>query len=189
MRKPVVRTLVPVAVAAILTGIAGPAQAATVIVDAVDNQFIPMTATANLGDTVTWTFDPLNNVNHTTTDNTGMGLWDSGPLPAGATFSFQFTAAGTYSYHCTIHPGSMKGKIQVPIKASPQHGIITTQFTVTWASVTAPVGFVYDVQIQRPAGGGFVNWGTRGLAVPEAEETRLSRFPSLQVCRLEPSAP
>jgi plastocyanin len=34
------------------------------------------------------------------------------PMPSGTTFSFTLTNAGTFAYHCTIHP-SMRGKIVV----------------------------------------------------------------------------
>ncbi len=40
------------------------------------------------------------------------GLFDSGVLPPQGRFTFKFTAAGTYTYHCTIHPG-MVGTITV----------------------------------------------------------------------------
>ncbi|HTZ41834.1 MAG TPA: plastocyanin/azurin family copper-binding protein [Candidatus Omnitrophota bacterium] len=33
-------------------------------------------------------------------------------MPGGGTYSHTFAAAGTYSYHCSIHP-SMKGTIIV----------------------------------------------------------------------------
>ena len=39
-------------------------------------------------------------------------LFASGNLGNGATFSFTFVAAGTYSYHCSIHP-SMVGTITI----------------------------------------------------------------------------
>lgn len=38
------------------------------------------------------------------------GLFDSGTLSVGESYSFLFSAAGTYSYHCTLHP-SMVGSI------------------------------------------------------------------------------
>lgn len=38
------------------------------------------------------------------------GLFDSGTLSAGESYGFTFPAAGTYSYHCTLHP-SMVGTI------------------------------------------------------------------------------
>ena len=39
-------------------------------------------------------------------------LFDSGDMPAGDTFTFVFTAAGTYTYHCSIHP-NMVGTIVI----------------------------------------------------------------------------
>jgi plastocyanin len=40
------------------------------------------------------------------------GSFQSSPLQPGSSFSHTFTQAGTYSYHCAIHP-SMKGTIVV----------------------------------------------------------------------------
>jgi plastocyanin len=40
------------------------------------------------------------------------GSFDSGSLATDATFSQTFDAAGTFAYHCTIHP-SMTGTITV----------------------------------------------------------------------------
>lgn len=48
---------------------------------------------------------------HTITSDT-QGLFDSGSLAPGATFEHTFTAAGTYHYHCSIHP-TMTGIIVV----------------------------------------------------------------------------
>ncbi|MBI4571095.1 MAG: hypothetical protein HY723_04035 [Chloroflexi bacterium] len=60
------------------------------------------------GTTVTWTFGGA--VSHTTTSDDA--LWDSGGISSGA-FSFTFDTAGTYTYHCTIHPAQMRGRIVV----------------------------------------------------------------------------
>lgn len=38
--------------------------------------------------------------------------FDSRELARGATFSFRFEAAGTFDYHCNVHP-TMKGQIVV----------------------------------------------------------------------------
>jgi plastocyanin len=40
------------------------------------------------------------------------GSYNSGPLAPGATFTHAFTAAGSYPYHCSIHP-NMRGTITV----------------------------------------------------------------------------
>jgi YVTN family beta-propeller protein len=52
------------------------------------------------GQAVTWTNrDP---VPHTVTSDAG--LWDSGDIAAGASFSRPFMVPGTYAYHCSNHP-------------------------------------------------------------------------------------
>jgi plastocyanin len=62
--------------------------------------FTPSTLTVPVNTTVTWTNkDPMA---HTVTSNSG--LFSSGNVNPNATYSFQFTTAGTYPYHCTIHP-------------------------------------------------------------------------------------
>ena len=48
---------------------------------------------------------------HTITSDT-QGAFDSGSLAPGATFEHTFTTAGTYHYHCSIHP-TMTGVIVV----------------------------------------------------------------------------
>jgi plastocyanin len=60
------------------------------------------------GTTVTW----MNNdtVAHTSTSD-ALG-WNSGIVAPGGQFSFVFPAAGTFSYHCAIHPG-MVGTVVV----------------------------------------------------------------------------
>ncbi len=62
--------------------------------------FSPGTLTIKVGTTVKWTNQ--DSVAHTVTSDTG--LFDSGDLAAGDTFSFTFTQAGTFAYHCTMHP-------------------------------------------------------------------------------------
>jgi plastocyanin len=39
--------------------------------------------------------------------------FESGSLKQGASFSFTFTAPGTYSYFCKIHPATMRGEVTV----------------------------------------------------------------------------
>ena len=70
--------------------------------------FAPASVTIKVGETVTWTNQ--DSPNHTVVaDN---GEFASGSLATGATFSFTFSKAGTYPYHCSIHP-SMKGTVVV----------------------------------------------------------------------------
>ena len=65
--------------------------------------FMPASVTIHRGDTVQWIW---NSNNHSTTSGSpGMpnGLWDSGILNQGATFSHTFNIAGTFPYYCTVH--------------------------------------------------------------------------------------
>lgn len=62
--------------------------------------FSPATLTITAGTTVKWTNKDA--VTHTVTSDSG--VFDSGNVTTGNTFSYQFMTAGTFSYHCTIHP-------------------------------------------------------------------------------------
>ncbi len=70
--------------------------------------FSPASLTAKQNTKVTWTNN--DSVTHTVTSDTG--LFDSGNIPAGGTYNYTFSTAGTYAYHCTIHP-NMKGTVMV----------------------------------------------------------------------------
>jgi plastocyanin len=65
--------------------------------------FSPTSLTVKVGTKVSWTNN--DSVTHTVTAN--QGAFNSGPLTPGSTFSFTFTKAGTYSYHCNIHPSML----------------------------------------------------------------------------------
>ena len=60
-----------------------------------------------VGTKVTWSNQ--DNTQHTSTSNTG--LWDSGVISVGGSYSVTFNQTGTYPYHCNIHP--MTGTIEV----------------------------------------------------------------------------
>jgi plastocyanin/dienelactone hydrolase len=94
---------------------------------------------------------------HTVTDKSGMGLFDSGPLGVGATFRQTFLGAGTYYVISTLDPG-MQGSIKVPLTATPATGPAGSAFTIVWAAAPPPAGYVYDVQIQAPGSTSFSNW-------------------------------
>ena len=64
--------------------------------------------TINVGDSVTW--QNSDSGSHTATADGGE--FDSGTLANGESFTFTFTTAGTYTYHCGIH-SSMTGTITV----------------------------------------------------------------------------
>jgi len=68
--------------------------------------FNPASLTIKAGTTVTWT--NTSTIGHTSTSDSGSAVsWDSGDLNSNGTFKFTFTKAGTYTYHCAIHPNMM----------------------------------------------------------------------------------
>lgn len=71
--------------------------------------FGPRTLKVKVGTTVIWTNHDV--VNHTVTFDDGSV--HSGELAPGDSFEFTFTTAGTYNYHCSMHPEQMKAMIEV----------------------------------------------------------------------------
>ena len=65
-----------------------------------DLAFSPATITIDAGTTVTWTNQDF--VNHTVTSRTG--VFDSGIMSRGSSFSCTFTDTGDFEYYCTLHP-------------------------------------------------------------------------------------
>ena len=61
-----------------------------------------------VGTTVTWM--NTDSVSHTSTSDANG--WNSEIVAPGGRFSFAFQAAGTFPYHCAIHPG-MVGTVVV----------------------------------------------------------------------------
>ncbi len=72
--------------------------------------FNPGTVTVKVGTKVTWTNN--DSAPHTVTSDSGSPLNSKSILSPGQSFSYTFTTAGTFPYHCTIHP-TMKGQVVV----------------------------------------------------------------------------
>jgi Tol biopolymer transport system component len=125
------------------------------VVSVSDFLFNPATSRPKQGCAVLWDFSGPSD--HTATDSTGMGLFDSGTRSTGQFYVFKFVAAGSYPYFCTIHP-TMTGTIKVPVTAAPTTGNLTTIFTITWASAAPPSGYKFDVQIFRPGATDWADW-------------------------------
>jgi len=77
-------------------------------INIVDFSFSPTHVTIAKGTRVRWV--NTGSVGHTSTSNNGK--WDSGTIAAGSSFSRVFKKAGTFRFHCSIHP-TMKGKVTV----------------------------------------------------------------------------
>lgn len=70
--------------------------------------FSPATITVAIGTMITWT--DQDSADHTVTSING--VFDSGRISRGNTFSYTFNEKGEYDYYCTYHP-NMTGKVIV----------------------------------------------------------------------------
>jgi plastocyanin len=125
------------------------ARAATQTVTQTEYVFTQMSVTIAVGDTVTWTNNGA--TAHTSTSDTG--VWDSGTMNPGASFSRTFTTPGTFPYHCSFHQAlGMTGTVTVT--GSPP--VITSSATAS-ATVNSP--FSYAIA----ASDGPTSFGASGL--------------------------
>lgn len=125
--------------------------------------FSPAKSAAALGGLVTWTNRDM--VAHTSTSD--QGFWGSPSIAPGASWSRRFTSAGTFAYHCAIHP-DMHGSVSVRPHVSPlSHGGV-----VTWAVGSGR----FDVQIEKPG-------TTRWVAYRTGTTTRSATFRATRVGR------
>jgi plastocyanin len=112
------RPVVAIAVLAVLSAAApiapnprgAAAEAATraVTIKIADFDFGPAVVTVPVGTAVTWTNNDDDAHSIVANDKT----FRSAPLDTGESYSFTFQAAGTYVYHCGLHP-QMVGKVVV----------------------------------------------------------------------------
>jgi plastocyanin len=78
--------------------------------DSGSRSFNPGKFSVPMGTIVTWVNDDA--VGHTVT---APGVFDSGPIPPnGGRWSWVASIAGTYTYHCLIHP-DMNGTLTVTV--------------------------------------------------------------------------
>jgi plastocyanin len=110
--------------------------------------FHPASVTVTAGDTIAWTNeDPAS---HTVTADDGS--FDTGTLAKGTSGSHTFATAGTFAYHCTIHP-TMTGTVTVVAAPSTGAG--------GGAATPSPAGFVPSAPGTLPRTG----WDPVGVAV------------------------
>jgi hypothetical protein len=86
---------------------------------------------------------------HRIVDDTGMNLFDSGPIAPGGRYVMSFPA-GTYALRdpSTSQTATVASAIYVaPYPGYPSNG---RNHVIQWALVPPPAGFVFDVQVKRP---------------------------------------
>lgn len=85
--------------------VAPPDAVADVSVAIKDFAYAPEPVTAGVGDVITWKNDD-SSAHSATLEDDSCG---TPPLAPGSSGSLVFSAAGTYTYKCIIHPAQMKG--------------------------------------------------------------------------------
>jgi plastocyanin len=123
---------------------AGPAWAFTAPVKIAERagsnefEFAPTVVTIDIDDKVLWT--NKSGARHTVTSDAGSVRFDSGQIPAGGQWERRFTTAGTFTYHCEVHP-DMVGRIEVgspaPTTTAPPPTTTTAPPTTT-TTASAP---------------------------------------------------
>jgi plastocyanin len=97
---------------AVAVAAAAPAAAAPVTVHGTDAQVFDKPAVnVEVGDTVTWTFDP--GLPHDVTSNSANWSHKSTTTAPAPPTQFTFTAPGVYEYVCSIHSTTMRGTVTV----------------------------------------------------------------------------
>jgi plastocyanin len=123
-----------------------------------DFSFTPANLKVPQGTSVVWHYDNSGTSHHTSSQNGPLALWNTGNLTPGQTSAaVPIQAAGTYPYHCMVHP-FMTGKVIVPLQISPLSGTTSTTFTIT-LSAASQAGFTMDVQ-KKVGTDAWKNWRT-----------------------------
>ena len=126
--------MVSVGVSLVLGGSLGlhQAHAAATPVTIQNMAFSPATVTVAVGTTVTWTNQDA--VAHTATSDTS--AFTTGTIDPGKSASVTFSQAGTFPYHCLIHP-NMLGTVVVQQQATTPATTVATSTTPGTAGPTA----------------------------------------------------
>src|SRR5262249_55503324 len=69
----------------------------------------------------------------------------------GTSKSVTFSTAGTFAYHCAIHP-FMHGSVGVRMKTDRTSGTTSDVFHISWATGLITPGHGYDVQYRKGSG-------------------------------------
>jgi len=132
--------------------------AATATVDIVDFSFSPASISVTAGTTVTWTNRGAKP--HTVT---GTGF-DSGLMSPGATFSFTFATAGTFSYVCDFH-SQMTGTVVVTAGTAATPPSTTPPPPITGGPTVDMRDNSFSPASLTVAAGTTVTWVNRGTAM------------------------
>ena len=159
MRKILLRLAALSLVALLLFAPTVGAQGKNMTVSIKNFAFNPPNMTVAPGTTLTW----VNNdqVPHTATATNPAGVFDSGTLQPGQSYSFTFNKPGTYAYHCAIHP-YMTGTVTVSGASASAGRSSMASSSMASSSMTSPTA---STGTQLPSTGGPSLGGLAALAL------------------------
>jgi plastocyanin len=145
------RVLRLIAILGLVLAVPGVVAAATQSVKMIESggryAFSPTSISVAAGSTVTWT--NTTDAPHTVTADGGQ--FSSSIVNPGQTFSHTFASAGTFAYHCTVHP-YMTASVIVTAAATSGGTAGTTGGTTTTPPPTDTIDFGTGIQQQPVAG-------------------------------------
>jgi len=134
--KPYIKFAFVVCCAAVIPLLSSKAATVTVTVGNGGFFFFPSSVTIQPGDTVQWTWSASGHSSTSGTPGLPNGLWDSGILNQGATFSHTFPSAGSFPYFCSPH-GACCGMVGSVTVAEVDTVVITrAQYTTSRSQLT-----------------------------------------------------
>ena len=134
--KPYIKFAFVVCCAAVIPLLSSKAATVTVTVGNGGFFFFPSSVTIQPGDTVQWTWSAGGHSSTSGTPGLPNGLWDSGILNQGATFSHTFPSAGSFPYFCSPH-GACCGMVGSVMVAEVDTVVITrAQYTTSRSQLT-----------------------------------------------------
>lgn len=139
-----------------------------------DNSFSPQTITVARGTTVTW-INYGNNANTVTSNN---GLFNSGTLIPGASYSLSLNTPGTYSYYSNMTGQTMSGTITVSDDNNDSNSTTDTLVGTVESGPAIVVNQITAVKTTASADGTYQNgwkW-VFDVTVPANETTLMMKF-------------
>ena len=134
------------------------ARAVTVTVTVGDGGFLfsPSTVDIHPGDVVEWTWSATGHSSTSGTPGSPNGIWDSGVLNMGASFSHTFNTTGQFPYFCTPHGAccGMTGVVNVadpsPTPTPTPMPTATPEATPTATAVATPTATPFGTPTATP---------------------------------------
>lgn len=99
--------------------------------------FNPSSITVKAGTTIKWT--NKDGIAHTVTSDNN--VFNSGSIGSGGTYTYTFSTAGTFQYHCSIHP-SMTAKVIVTSTSTASAAVSISNMSFVPATLTVTAGTI-----------------------------------------------